>query len=511
MLAWTLFVLSLDCGLAGNFVDDGQYLVAAQALAEGKGYALVSRPGAPMPKYPPGLSLLLAPVLWLSGAGMEVSRAVLCARGLMAAAGWALAAALFAWLRRVGFSGWVACAVVTATLFHPFTVGSSIALMSELPFAALCFTLLLRWTRPERPRPVKGALLDGLLVAAILLVRGNGLTLLVAGAIASWRRWGVRAAGVFVASGLLGSALVRRALQRPDIGVAEHYSREVLAGWSSLGAGLSWVGANLRALPHVLGSILLPDLSFTRPVVAGLAALPPLRWLLLALLLGLLLLGLVELVRRVGLDASLPAVLHAVFTVGLFVVWPWEINGRFLIPVFPLALLCGALGAARVLPGLRRRADSLSLAAALFALVCAAPMLRVGVKSLVRQGGHWGDVKELRAQAQALAFVRERTEPHAVVATIWPEMLFLYTGRQGIPLIEADDQLVGRLGRWERIERWRAEAPGRPLYLLGAPFPPGSIQPERLLAASPAGGEPLTDGAYRLVRVRLPEAAPAHP
>ena len=50
--------------LPGDMIDDGEYLVGAQAIADGHGYVLPSRPGVPpASKYPPGTSLLAVPFI----------------------------------------------------------------------------------------------------------------------------------------------------------------------------------------------------------------------------------------------------------------------------------------------------------------------------------------------------------------------------------------------------------------------------------------------------------------
>ena len=58
-----LYVLRLD-DVAGVYVDDAYYVVLAQAIARGQGYALISSAVGPiLPAFPPGFALLLAPVI----------------------------------------------------------------------------------------------------------------------------------------------------------------------------------------------------------------------------------------------------------------------------------------------------------------------------------------------------------------------------------------------------------------------------------------------------------------
>src|SRR4029079_6279313 len=59
LLTWAAVALSIDNGHVGVFHDDGVSLVSAQAIRDGRGYQLPSRPGNPPPKYPPGLPLAI--------------------------------------------------------------------------------------------------------------------------------------------------------------------------------------------------------------------------------------------------------------------------------------------------------------------------------------------------------------------------------------------------------------------------------------------------------------------
>jgi hypothetical protein len=52
LLVWAIVAMSIDNGHVGVFHDDGIYLVSAQAIRDGRGYQLPSRPGNPPPKYP---------------------------------------------------------------------------------------------------------------------------------------------------------------------------------------------------------------------------------------------------------------------------------------------------------------------------------------------------------------------------------------------------------------------------------------------------------------------------
>src|SRR4051794_13878177 len=59
-VTWAICVGNTHRGHVGTMPDDGQYLVSARALLEGRGLCLPSRPGNPPPKYPIGLPGLIA-------------------------------------------------------------------------------------------------------------------------------------------------------------------------------------------------------------------------------------------------------------------------------------------------------------------------------------------------------------------------------------------------------------------------------------------------------------------
>jgi|GEM_PF-5103475 len=63
----TLYFYLVRPEIAGLWYDDGVYLLGAKALASGHGYRLLSEAGWPaIVKYPPLLSVLLAPIWWLN-------------------------------------------------------------------------------------------------------------------------------------------------------------------------------------------------------------------------------------------------------------------------------------------------------------------------------------------------------------------------------------------------------------------------------------------------------------
>jgi hypothetical protein len=54
----------------------------------------------------------------------------------------------------------------------------------------------------------------------------------------------------------------------------------------------------------------------------------------------------------------------------------------------------------------------------------------------------------------ALAFFRNNTMPEAVVATRFPQMVYIYTQRQGFPVISDDSWMTGHFGARPEFLAW---------------------------------------------------------
>ena len=88
---------------------------------------------------------------------------------------------------------------------------------------------------------------------------------------------------------------------------------------------------------------------------------------------------------------------------------------------------------------------------------------------ITRQGGLW-EGRELYANSEAVFdYIRHELPPSAVIASLTPEEVYLYTGRKAVPLVPESDRLAERLGRLDLVTSWMAEAPGCPFYLLSHP------------------------------------------
>ena len=199
----------------------------------------------------------------------------------------------------------VSTCIVLATAFHPSClIGCASAIFSDLTFCALTYLVFLTFRRPrciERGGRRLSAVLNGVLSGASVLVRSNGVTLVLATLATSWRRTDhhpLRLAGSLfgLALVLAGSWLIPVSTNR--VVPSGDYKLEMKAAWSSPAAGVEIVGRNLRAIVLDYPTrVILPMTTYVSPV-RQLMERQPALWL--ALRLGcssVVLVGLITLAR----------------------------------------------------------------------------------------------------------------------------------------------------------------------------------------------------------------------
>jgi hypothetical protein len=328
-----------------------------------------------------------------------------------------------------------------------------------------------------------------MLAAAACLVRANGVTLLLGSLVAAClnsRRRLASLAACALGAALVGVPLEAYAWLHSGTRMASSYGREFAAGWESLGAGLSALGRNLvssaYALSHIVAPILETNSAIARPLVCWAVRMGV--WLFL-------LLGTAELVRR-SRRGDLPVWTHVAGTFLIFWLWPWRFNDKGLLSLFPLifwAFATGVEALARRLGGSAQTSRRLGvLALALVLANGAAVSGRVFWRAHTR-GEMWADARREAGLDAALAFVRTRLEQNAVITSMTPELVYLYTGRQGTMMMSDGDHLMERLGRREVIETAMRENPDRPFYLLSAPA--GTNAGDDADQATALAGDPL--------------------
>lgn len=181
MLASLPFLVQPFYEVSDETNDASMYILSAQALLGGEGYAYL---GQPFIARPPGMSLLLAPILAWRGLDFAAMHALV---GLFGVAG---ALFLFVWTRpRLG--PWVAAALALCLWLNPGYQHFSNEVMSDVPGTALVLAILVvERLAARRPGPRRELFL-GLLIGATTYVRTVGVLLLfailAARALANWR------------------------------------------------------------------------------------------------------------------------------------------------------------------------------------------------------------------------------------------------------------------------------------------------------------------------------------
>jgi len=449
---WATFALAVLLGLfamndvpVGIFQDDGHYLILARALAFGDGYRYTNLPGAPAgTHFPPGFPLLLAPLWWVVPRfPANVVFFKLFNVALLPVA--ALAVRQFA--RQVGGLSARAASVVAvaccATVPLLFLNG---LVFSETAFvAALCATLVIADRLAARdPGAWHRALLLGLAVGALALLRTVGLALLPGLLfILLWRGRHREAAGllggvlIVLAPWQLWMALHGHAVPASIAGGYGSYTGWLVDAYRVGGApfAAAVVRENLRGLLMPLTLLGLADAS---PWLQAAAGLP---WL------ALLAAGLHDLWRRAPVTVLLlpPYLL-------LLIVWPFPPD-RFLWPLWPVLVVAAVRGAQSL--GWRAGVPARTR---WFARVVAGALVTLFLVWHVRTwpSRNW-ELGERANATMGVAAARAAAAlpPGGLVASDMDAMVYLYAGRQAVPLLaltaeqhvrsRTDDELTAQL------------------------------------------------------------------
>jgi len=381
----TLLRLALFAGLAvalGSAIrpiwtldpDAAGYLTLARSLAEGEGYVM---DGVPHAKYPPGFPVLLATAMTFAGPhayGLFHALLVACVLGA--------AALTYRLVRQLGYPdaaalAAAACVGTSQVLFEL----SVVYLRTEPLFLLLTLAALLSMIAAcSRDGGLLDVLVAGILTCAATATRMAGVTLLVVPLLALVRpssRLGQRgrAVGAILLGGLAFAGWqvhgwnVRQA--HPE---APDYGAELLAAQprdltktvrldmprlDAAGAVRRLVGdqtgeGNVQVLARATGVLLTNAHRTGSKLIIG------------AGLLGLVLLGLVAMWRRGPPHADVAA--YVVATMGLYLVWPFDQQERFYVPLLPMLLLAAGEAVARAW-ALAQRVSSLRRGGVLLVVV----------------------------------------------------------------------------------------------------------------------------------------------
>lgn len=426
-LAAAVVVVSIQPFPVGVFQDDGIYTVLARSLAEGRGYRYLQMPGTPnATHYPPLYPVLLA-AIWKLFPAFPAN--IIIFKFVNAA--FIGLAAVFTWVfaRRCVSMG-ARAAALSAAVFAAGTpmVFVGVMVLSEPMFLAALFPVLMACERAARSGSARDALVAGAAGGLLALIRTLGAVAVPATALVLvWRRRWMAALLVCVAGGLVILPW-QLWITANDHGIHPYF----MGKYGSYGGWLA-DGVASGGFPWIMRQL---DLNLRLLVVQGwemLGVLPApaaVRWPATILVTGFFVGGWWLLLRRVPVAAWF-VVLYLVPVV----VWPFA-PSRFTFAVWPLIGLAFGLaisGVAEWRPRLPR------WAVARYAGVVAALLLAAGharYSFLAYKFGWWTQAQQPVAErAQYLAdWVRANTPEDVLIAAEDDLLIYLYTGRQAVPL-----------------------------------------------------------------------------
>jgi hypothetical protein len=386
--------------------------------------AFMHLPGAPYnTHYPPVYPFILS-LIWRVGGGFPANVTALVALNAVAVGAIAWGAHLL--LTRI--AGWssIPAAIVAAgvTLSFPVLLLSG-TLLSEPLFLALLLPMLAYGQRITSGSTPRTAIAFGLLCGLLMLVRTHGIVLPVAVALLIARRRAWRDATL-----VLGGMIVPVAIWQLWVSAHAHSLPSSLEG--SYGSYLGWffhgfsdpgfafrtVSINTRAVWSLVGE------RFT-PIDAA-----PLIQVAALLAVGAMIIG----ARRLWKSGSV-AVLSAALYVAIVLVWPYT-PWRFVYGIWPLLAILTVVG-------MRPMGDDQKRPRLIPLTVLMTGWLGAG---WVRQ--EWTswrtDAREtpVRIAGQqalpSLQWIIGNTKPNDVVVSEASELVFLFSGRQSVPLMPFD-------------------------------------------------------------------------
>jgi hypothetical protein len=447
----------------GVFQDDGIYVILGKSLAAGEGYRYTNLPGAPYAThYPPGYPLLLA-LLWRIAPEFPQNIAVFTFTnaGLLAVAAYAT----FRFAHgRLGLGALGAGIVAVAGTASVPALSFGVFVLSEPLFMALLLPTLMLAERAAERGEWREAALAG--------VAGGVLAM-------------VRTTGMFVVPALILVLLVRRRWV-PAIGAATACAAFVVP-WNL------WVAANGAAIPRALigkygpydtwlaDAVRARGLPFVWEVVernaqslygmtwamfGGGSGSPTVLHLPVAICAALVLAaGARRLARRAPVSAW-----FLVAYMALVMVWPFE-PVRFVWALLPIFGAMFALGVAAVVDW--KPASALPGLARLAAVgVCATLVAGFAAYNLAGVRQQWGNAVPRQTAARAtpvVEWVRAFTRPTDVIAMEDDALIYLYTGRKGIPVgtLTAEEYLEKQTYAFATEQLHAIIASYRPTYVIG--------------------------------------------
>lgn len=416
----------------GPVVDDAMYVILARSLATGQGYRSLNLPGLPPnTHFPPGYPAVLS-LLWRVAPDFPANLVVFKLFNAVCLAVAAAAAVRYLQRRGVGLSWAVGLGVASAISVPLLTLG--VVLLSEPLFIALVLLLLPSLEQyvgdadaatGAARASIRRALILGALIAACTLVRTHGIALVPAlfVSLALRRRW--RDAALVSASAIacllpwqLWCAAHRDAVPPPLLGEYASYTSWWMRGLGTVGWRFvpQTVFRTSAETSAMFGSLFSPLGTTTAHAVTFLA------------LAGLLFACVTTSWRRIPVT-----LLFLAGYLAIVCAWPFQ-PARFVWGVWPLLLAIPTLALSTAIneqPAWSRlRRGAIAAAFAWVSVGYLAYELRA-----VR-GQWWASIPRSKSRQIVFAvdWARRNSRPTDVLATDEEGPVYLYTGRQTVPV-----------------------------------------------------------------------------
>ncbi|HEY2066148.1 MAG TPA: hypothetical protein VGG84_09345 [Gemmatimonadaceae bacterium] len=418
--------VALACGLAvvdtrpvGVVHDDAMYVILARSLATGQGYRFLNVPGHPAAThFPPGYPAVLAAVSWLTAGFPSDVVAFKALNGVFLGAA-AILIALLA--RRVVSERWALALGLASAVSVPLLLLGSMVLSEPLFLVLVLAVLLWLESFAEQPGNTAHAAMLGVVIAACTLVRAHGIVLIPAAALALVLRGRRGDAAVLTASAVLcllpwqlWAARHSGTLPAPLLGNYDSYASWWLRGVREMGPMMvpRTVAKTTRETTDMLGALFAP--------IRG--AMP--RELTIGILLAFAVGGVAAGRRRLPIT-----LLFLGGYAGIVAIWPFA-PARFVWGVWPLVLLLVAMGAHWAMS--RPTPMRMTAFAALAWIVIGYGAYEVRAA----RGEWWSSIARANTPriASLVRWTSARTQPGDVVATDDEGAVYLYTGRQSVPV-----------------------------------------------------------------------------
>ena len=417
----------------GHAIDDGIHIVTAKSMATGQGLRLISDPESPVStQFPPGLSLLLVPVLWLFP---DIPDNIIPMKMVPAMSALLYVMLSWFWLRRycsTTTSLWLTALVA----INPETVRFSGAVIAEMGYAASSMLALLMFERYDTGRDNlesrRYLILTVVAITGAYLFRSVGLSLVLsaAGLLLLRRRWTAAAA---VGIGFLVCAspwLLKGAL----VGTPEYQEQFWLFDLEDPEQGaIGLFGLVDRALingpTYFITTIpyhLFPPLGGQRivQVFQNMGFYP----VLVALQVCISFTVCIGFWRRIYNRTGFVD-LYTVIYFGVLLFWHTRLQWKYLAPITPILLLYMTEGVRWVItqiPRLQLKSERLS--APLFIFLIAG----CGIRSMDYFERGWLLSGKVDPYRNAYGWIRDETPPESRLMGFDHLGLYLYTGRKAI-------------------------------------------------------------------------------